>query len=447
MSDAHLRELATRLVAMTPPSPPPPSTRRMPPPRRPLIAVAAAGAVVLAIGIPAVLLGGGDTALPDRTTLGTTTLETTETTTDLDLNIVTTLAPAKPGSRIGLPYFDGPSRGVGHAMYRIGDPAGRPLYGLYSDPVDGFDGESTWRELPASGEFEVPGVEITASGVDTVPIPEVAEPGSYAICEFDHRRCFAIDIVDDAADVLALLPPAAPGDTVDLPVEGANAVEWTISRATTPDAIEAVLVAAHDGDAPTVESYADTWVPSGVSVEGAQLVTVPSDITGPVLVCRADGSACFWFEIDPGQPIVDETVPPSVVNPDDITTTETIPVPVEGTDRTTELLVSSGESECVVVEGNCIMITAGEPIAPWSTSEYRPGFLEKCAYGLIADNVARVELRLASDQGELVVDAPIHVVDAGQRLYAYCWSTQILDRVTVFDADGAIVREIRTGGP
>ncbi|MGF1667355.1 MAG: hypothetical protein ACFCVC_13910 [Acidimicrobiia bacterium] len=438
MSDARLRELATRLVAMTPPSPPPPSTRRMPPPRRPLIAVAAAGAVVAAIGIPAVLLGGGDAPPLDQTTLNTTTLETTGTTTDLDLNIVTTLAPAEPGSRIGLPFFDGSQRGVSFSMYRLDDPSGEPLYLL--------DGPDTWRDLSAPGESGAVDTDARiGAGVDTVQIPDIAQPGAHAIC--DSGRCFAIDIVDFAADVLALLPPVAPGDTVELPVEGTNPVEWTISRATAPDAIEAVLVSAHDGNPPTVAGYTDTWVPSGVTVEGVQLVTVPADITGPVLVCRQDGSACFWFEIDPGQPIVDETVPPSVVNPDDITTTETIPVPVDGTDRTTELLVSSGESECVVVEGNCIMITAGEPIAPWSTSEYRPGFLEKCAYGLIAQDVARVELRLTSDQGELVVDAPIHVVDAGQRLYAYCWSTQILDRVTAFDADGAVLREIRNGGP
>jgi hypothetical protein len=316
MSDARLRELATRLVAMTPPSPPPPSTRRMPPPRRPLIAVAAAAAVVLAIGIPAVLLGGGDAVPLDQTTLGTTTPETTETTTGLDLNIVTTLAPAEPGSRIGLPYFDGPSRGVGHVMYRIGDPAGKPLYGMYSEPAGGFDGESIWRELPASGEFEVPAVEITTSGVDTVPIPDVAEPGPYAICEFDRGRCFAIDIVDDAADVLALLPPVAPGDTVELPVEGTNAVEWTISRATTPDVIEAVLVSAHDGSPPTVLPHDDGWLPSGVTVEGVQLVTVAGNIAGPVLVCRPDGSACFWFEIDEATPpMPDSTTPPSTHPP------------------------------------------------------------------------------------------------------------------------------------
>ncbi|MEX2134421.1 MAG: GerMN domain-containing protein, partial [Acidimicrobiia bacterium] len=108
--DQRMKDLANRVVAMSPEPPPFPEEVTMTTPARkttmkPLTVFAAAAVVVLlGFGIPFLLINGGEppVAGPDTTTTTSTPVETTTTS---GLSTTTTEAILVPGAEVGVPVF------------------------------------------------------------------------------------------------------------------------------------------------------------------------------------------------------------------------------------------------------------------------------------------------------------------------------------------------------
>ncbi|MGF1665913.1 MAG: hypothetical protein ACFCVC_06535 [Acidimicrobiia bacterium] len=250
--DTRLRELTTRVAAMAPePVELPVSSMRDFRVRRwPAVAVAAA--LVVAIGLPAGLLLRGDPGpVSDRPPLPV-------------------LPAATAHVEIEIPWFDGAERGTTYEL----------------TPDDG--GWGFQRRVWFSAE-ETSGP--TGIGTDRLRLPGRTGEGWHTLCEELSGRCFRIEMVapEQAPNIRALLPPAAPGDVVMLPLLPAVERTPTLSMAS-----------AEEPGVPLFE------------LTGPDHVAIP-DIAPPgaYLICSSgEGDPCYWIEIVAPSPDHLGTLPP-----------------------------------------------------------------------------------------------------------------------------------------
>ncbi len=113
---------------------------------------------------------------------------------------------------IEIPWFDGAERGT---TYELTPDAGRW----------GFQRRVWFSAEQTSGP--------TAIGTDRLRLPGRTGEGWHTLCEELSGRCFRIEMVasEQAPDIRALLPPAAPGDVVMLPLLPAAERTTTFSMA------------------------------------------------------------------------------------------------------------------------------------------------------------------------------------------------------------------------
>lgn len=323
MSDARLKELVTRLVDMTPPSPPGLVEREPAPRVRPWIGPAFGMAVVVVIAVPALLRAGDDTPIeplsvpsttvpcapavpygPDDVNLPCGAVPATPLS---ELEVVARLAPAAPGATIGLPFFDGAERGVGFTLRRIDreNDVAVPLYWMISEPAgDSYDGPSSWGVW--TGTMAEPSVLVSSVGVDFVPIPETALPGEYLVCE---GRCFELRIVPagSAVDVLALLPPAAPGSLVELPFDDGRGrgIGFKLALADDPATPLWALTSNGNGGAPNWTPWQSGGFELPLVFGASDQVLIPDEAApGSYLICHAVGEPfCFWVRVTDDAPV------------------------------------------------------------------------------------------------------------------------------------------------
>ncbi len=234
--DARIRELTVRLIQMSPEAPPFPEETvvqlrpsvavERPPKRQPrLVWALAAVAVLAAIAVPTLLLGGPSSNVVDDAT--TITLPGTATT----LNPTTTPATAvpspdilgslfgEPGQMIDITPPDQRRRGAGYTVTPFGSAA--PAFWLIA-AVDGVDGEAQWG--PWEGGASLPDITITGSGPDRVILPESAAPGEYLVCQIDESFCWTLQLVESAVRSFSIDTTAAT--PVDLAPADVTSTGW-----------------------------------------------------------------------------------------------------------------------------------------------------------------------------------------------------------------------------
>jgi hypothetical protein len=229
-----------------------------------------------------------------------------------ELEVVARLAPAAPGAIIGLPFFDGLERSVGFTLQRIDreNEVAVPLYWMTSAPAGGqYDGPSSWGVW--TGTPAVPAVLVSSVGVDLVPIPETAVPGEYLVC---GARCFELRIVPPGNDleVLALLPPAAPGSLVELPFDDGRSrgIGFKIVLAGDPATPLWALTSDGNGGSPSWTPW-----PGGFDLPlvsgGSDQVLIPDEAApGSYLICHALGEPfCFWIQVADDAPVTTSVMP------------------------------------------------------------------------------------------------------------------------------------------
>lgn len=316
MSDARLKEMVARLVDMTPPSPPG-LVERAPAPRvRPWIGPAIGMAVVVLIAVPALLRAGDDTPIeplsipsttvpcapalpygPDDVNLPCGAVPATPLS---ELEVVARLAPAAPGAIIGLPFFDGVERGVGFTLLWIDREKGVavPVAWMISDPAGEYDlppNSGAWTRRP-----DIPDILVSAAGVDSVPIPGTAEPGEYLVC---GARCFELRIVPpgNAAELLALLPPAAPGGVVELPFGDGRGrgIGFKMALADDPATPLWALTSDGNGGAPNWTPWQSGGFELPLVFGASDQVLIPDEAApGSYLICHGLGEPfCFWIQV------------------------------------------------------------------------------------------------------------------------------------------------------
>ncbi len=109
--------------------------------------------------------------------------------------IVAEPSEIEPGDLVALSFPDETARGILFTLDREAPDGWRTLYFLTSDgPGPGW--EPTWTRAGGAG-LDVEAIGVGGIGPDRVPIPEIAEAGSYRICTANAADviCAPIQIV------------------------------------------------------------------------------------------------------------------------------------------------------------------------------------------------------------------------------------------------------------
>lgn len=216
--DSRIRELTTRLVAMSPEAPPfpeehmvqlrPPIKAGRPEGRpRAVWAMVAALVVIAAIAVPAVLFGGSSDDAVDETTTTTADITPSTTTTSAvgvpEPDILGSLF-GEPGQTIDITPPDQRSRGVGYTLTPLGSSP--PTFWLIAS-APGYDGTAQWGTWESQASF--PDVLVTGPGPDLVVVPNTATPAEYLLCQADGAFCWTLDLVESTVRSFVIDPAAA----------------------------------------------------------------------------------------------------------------------------------------------------------------------------------------------------------------------------------------------
>ena len=236
--DARIREMTIRLIQMSPEAPPfpeetmvqlrpSPVTAQPPKRRRPAWGLAVAAlAVIAAVAIPAVLLGGRNNDAVEQTsttappTTETTAPPTTTTVGAADPEILGTLPPTEPGQTVDLFFPDERQRGVGYSLEVSVGEGFDPRFWMIA-AAEGYDGEPQTGTWETGSDF--PAVAITGPGPDRVLIPDSADPGDYLLCQRDGVPfCWTIQLVASTVRTFTIDPNSIAPTDLD-PTEVVNA--------------------------------------------------------------------------------------------------------------------------------------------------------------------------------------------------------------------------------